>query len=91
MKVTPNLFAASIAGLLAGGVMPALWPRLSGDSLSLVAAFLIVVALPAHAFVVGFSRDRPVEPGTLDTALLKRIGAWFSAAVLAVVVTQAVA
>ncbi|ARN23587.1 hypothetical protein [Piscinibacter gummiphilus] len=85
MNITPTPITAAIAGLLAGLVMPVLWTRLGGESLALVAAFLLVVALPAHAFVVGFSRGEPAASRALDTALLKRVGAWLSAAVVAIV------
>ena len=88
VKVAPTPITAAIAGLLAGLVMPVLWLRLGGQSLALVAAFLLVVALPAHAFVVGFSRGEPAASRTLDRALLKRVGAWLSAAVVAVFFTR---
>ena len=88
MRITPTPITAAIAGLLAGLVMPLLWSRLGGESLALVAAFLLVVALPAHAFVVGFSRGESAASRTLDTALLKRVGAWLSAAVVAIAFTH---
>jgi hypothetical protein len=88
VKVTPTPITAAIAGLLAGLVMPVLWLRLGGEGLALVAAFLLVVALPAHAFVVGFSHGEPAASRTLDIALLKRVGAWLSAAVVAIVFTH---
>jgi hypothetical protein len=83
MKLTPTPITAALAGIFAGIVMPILWARLSSESMSLVVAFLLVVALPAHAFVVGFSRSQPIDSRTLDTALLKRVGAWLSSAVVA--------
>jgi len=49
-------------------------------------AFLLAVALPAHAFVVGFGRGQAPDARTLDTALLKRIGAWLAAAAATVVI-----
>ena len=45
-----------------------------------IIATLLVVALPAHAFVVGFTRARTPSARTVDTALLKRIGAWLASA-----------
>lgn len=81
---------ASLAGAFAGLVMPILWSRFDNDSMSLVIAFLLVVALPAHAFVVGFIRSQTAAPRTLDTALLKRVGAWAGAAAISVLVVQAV-
>lgn len=47
--------------------------------MELILAFLLVVALPAHAFVMGFGRSQRPDARTLDTALLKRIGAWLAA------------
>ena len=73
MKLTPTPITAALAGIFAGIVMPILWARLSSESMSLVVAFLLVVALPAHALVVGFSRSQPIDSRTLDTALLKRV------------------
>ena len=62
-------------------------PGASG-SVGLVIATLAVIALPAHAFVVGFGR-RTVNAGrTLDTALLTRIGAWLGAAGVTVAIAS---
>jgi hypothetical protein len=55
----------------------------------LVVAFLVVVALPAHAFVVGFGRNHAANAKTIDTALLKRVGAWLVSAVAAIAIAQA--
>lgn len=89
MKITPTLFTALLAGAFAGIVMPTLWRWLMADSMLLVAAFLVVVALPAHAFVVGFARRQAPTGGTIDTALLKRVAVWFLAAAIATTVSQA--
>jgi glycopeptide antibiotics resistance protein len=83
MKITPTPITAALAGAFGGIVMPMLWSRLSADSMILVLAFLLVVALPAHAFVVGFGRNQTADPRTVDTALLKRVGAWLAVAVVA--------
>lgn len=56
--------------------------------MSLMAAFLLVVALPAHAFVVGFGRNQAGGAGTIDTALLKRVGAWLLCSIAAAVIAQ---
>jgi hypothetical protein len=84
VKLTPTPITAAIAGVFAGIVMPILWSRFGSESMSLVVAFLLVVALPAHAFVVGFSRSQPVDSRKLDTALLKRVVSWLSAAAAAI-------
>jgi glycopeptide antibiotics resistance protein len=88
MKITPTPLHAALAGVIVGVVMPFLWSRFGSDSMGLVVGFLIVVALPAHAFVVGFGRSQTANAGTLDTALLKRVGAWLSAAVITTVIAQ---
>ena len=67
--------------------MPALWARLASDSVWLTLAFLLVVALPAHVLVVGLRREQASAPNALDTALLKRIGAWLGATAAAVALT----
>ena len=89
MKISPTPFTAALAGLFSGVIMPALWGRLASDSVWLTLAFLLFVAFPAHAFVVGFRRDQPAGQATLDTALLKRIGAWLGATAVAVALTWA--
>lgn len=79
MKINPNPVTAAIAGLFSGVTMPLLWARFAHDSVWLTVAFLLVVALPAHAFVVGFGREQGTVGATVDSALLKRIGAWLGA------------
>ena len=68
--------------------MPILWSRFDSQSMGLVVAFLLVVVLPAHAFVVGFSRTQPVDARALDTASLKRVGVWLGTAVAAIAFTH---
>jgi len=89
MKLRPTPLHAAFAGAVAGAVMPFLWSRLDGDSMSLVVAFLLVVALPAHALVVGFTQVPAANGRTLDTALLKRVAAWLCAAAGAVAIARA--
>ncbi len=75
---------AALAGTFSALVWPLLWPFLEDSgpsgSVGLVLGTLFFIALPAHAFVVGFRRTGTPAEGTLDTALLKRIGAWLFAA-----------
>lgn len=87
VKITPTLATATLAGAVAGLVMPQLWSRLATDSTMLVLAFLLVVALPAHALVAGFGWQHKAGT-TLDTALLKRVGAWLLSAVIATAISQ---
>lgn len=84
MKITPTPVTAALAGAFAGVVMPLLWPRLGDDTLDWILAFLLVIALPAHALVVGFHAPREsAARGAPDTALLKRVAAWLLAALAA--------
>lgn len=84
MPIRPTPLTAALAGLLAALAWPFLWTRWGGPGaeggFELVAATLVVIALPAHAFVVGFGRAPQSTSRALDTALLKRIGAWLAAA-----------
>lgn len=93
MKITPTPLTAALAGIVAALAWPWLWAKYGGPevagSVELVVATLLVIALPAHAFVVGFGRSASSEGRTLDTALLKRVGAWLAAAVLTAGATAA--
>ena len=89
LKLSPSLITAALAGLVAGTAMSLLWVRLANDTMLLLVAFLLLVALPAHAFVVGFGHRHTAALGTVDTALLKRGVVWLLAAVLAIGVSQA--
>ena len=92
MNIAPTPITAALAGLFSALVLPLLWSHFGGqgsaDSIGLVVAFLLVVALPAHAFVLGFGRNQVANPRTLDTALLKRIGAWLVAVAATVAVAE---
>lgn len=89
VKITPTPISAAIAGAFTGIVMPILWAHFGNDTMSLVVAFLLVVVLPAHAFVVGFSYSQTANARSLDTALIKRVGAWLGAIAIAMAVAQA--
>lgn len=85
MNIRPTPLTAAAAGVLAAFAWPFLWERFGGPTaaggMELIVATLLVIALPAHAFVVGFQRTDDARSGrTLDTALLKRVGAWMLAA-----------
>lgn len=93
MKLTPTPLTAALAGMFSAIAWPLLWSRFgsqaSAGSVELILAMLLVVALPAHAFVVGFGRGGSSNVRTVDTALLKRIGAWLAAAIATAVVGAA--
>ncbi len=84
VNIRPTLMSAATAGVVAALAWPFLWARWGGPAaeggFELIVATLLVIALPAHAFVVGFGPSRQASARTLDTALLKRIGAWLAAA-----------
>ena len=84
LNIRPTLLTAVFAGVVAALAWPFIWARWGGaateGSFELIIAMLLVVALPAHAFVVGFTRAQMPSARTVDTALLKRIGAWLASA-----------
>ncbi len=90
-----NLVATPVSAAAAGAFSAITWPVMysrfydpgSTFDIGLLLGTILLVALPAHAFVVGFRRTRPTDPRVLDTDLLKRVGAWLGAALLAVGVT----
>lgn len=83
-NLRPTPWSAALAGVVAALAWPLLWARWGGThadgGFELVVATLVVVALPAHAFVVGFDRARQGATRSVDSPLLKRIGAWLAAA-----------
>ncbi len=93
MKITPTPVTAALAGVFSAIVWPPMWSRFgsaaTAGSLELILVMLLVIALPAHACVVGFGRSGGSAAGAVDTALLKRIGAWLAAAVVTALVGAA--
>lgn len=84
MNIAPSPVSAALAGVFSAIAWPLLWTRFggsaSGGTMQVVLITLLVIALPAHAFVVGLGHADAVAARRLDTALLKRIGAWLLAA-----------
>jgi len=93
MKINPTPVTAALAGVFSAIAWPLLWSRFgnaaSAGSVELILATLLVIALPAHAFVVGFGRHGGSAVRTMATALLKRIGAWLVAAIATALVAAA--
>ena len=89
----PTPVTAALAGVFSGLTWPLLWPFFAGTGASatvgLVVATIVLVALPAHAFVLGFKRSQTAGPGALDVALLVRIGAWLAGAVVTALLVAA--
>ena len=84
MKLSATPVTAALAGFFSAATWPVLWPLFeqtsSASSVLLMLGTIAFIALPAHAFVVGFKRSQLPGAQKLDTALLKRIGAWLLAA-----------
>jgi hypothetical protein len=89
LKITPTPLTAALAGLFSALTWPLLWKHFgqagTAGSVELIAGTLLLVALPAHALVLGFGHHANPTKG-LDTAMLKRICAWLAAAGLTVIV-----
>ncbi|AMO22478.1 hypothetical protein GCM10027034_28560 [Ramlibacter solisilvae] len=87
--MSPTPITAALAGIFSGLVVPPLWSRLGesgAGNIGWIVAFLALVVLPAHAFVVGFAHSREPTARTVDTALLKRVGAWLVATAAAIAI-----
>lgn len=78
MQIRPTPLTAAVAGIVSALVMTVVWPRLGQDSLTWVLAFVLVIALPLHVFVVGFGRAREAGSGA-DPALIRRVAVWLLA------------
>ncbi len=93
MSLRPTPLTAGLAGIFSGLTWPLVWPFVSGpnaaSTLWLVLATLVLIGVPAHAFVLGFNRPQNVAPGTVDSALLARIGAWLAGAAITALLVAA--
>ena len=94
MSRAPTRVSAALAGTFSGLSWPLIWPFVSGSdpsaTLWLVLATIVLVALPAHAFVIGFQRSQAAGARAVDVALLARIGSWLAAGVLTALLVGAV-
>jgi hypothetical protein len=92
VKIKPTPVTAALAGVFSAIAWPALWAKFgdsaSSGSVELIIGTLLVLALPAHALVLGFQRQA-TDARTLDTALLKRIGSWLVAGAVTVALASA--
>lgn len=85
MNLYPTPFTAALAGAFSAVALPAANRWLAGDSdtsTNFVLAFLLLVALPAHAGVLGLRRPDGAHSRSIDKPLLVRIGAWLGSACL---------
>ena len=93
MSFSPTRITAALAGIFSALTWPLIWPLVRGSegsgTLWLVLATIVLVALPAHAFVLGFRQSPTAGARTLDVALLARIGSWLAGGVLTALVVTA--
>ncbi|MBC5786106.1 hypothetical protein H8N03_24420 [Ramlibacter sp. USB13] len=91
LRATP--ITAALTGAISAVLWPLAWSRFGGAgasfSMELMLATLLLIALPAHAFVVGFGYRHAPAAGKLDVALLQRLGAWLLAAAVTAAVMAA--
>ena len=82
MSLSPTPVTAALAGVFSGLTWPILWPLLrdpSSSTLWLMLGTIVLIALPAHALVLGFQPRSGSRIGTMNRSLLIRIGAWLAA------------
>jgi hypothetical protein len=86
VRLVPTPVTAVLAGIFSGIAWPLAWRHFSGTDASatfgLMLATILLVALPAHAGVLGFARTPAAAGARVDTALLVRIGARVAAAAI---------
>lgn len=89
MTIAPTPVTAALAGVFSGLTWPWIWPFVQGTSASstlwLVLGTIVLVAVPAHALVLGVQPGRAAAPGAVDSALLVRVAAWLACAAFAAV------
>jgi hypothetical protein len=93
MSLTPTPVTAALAGTFSGLTWPWVWPYFSGaaalDTVWLMLGTIVLIGLPAHAFVLGFRPARTVNAGAVDHALLLRVATWLAGAVTAALLLSA--
>lgn len=74
---------AALAGIFSALTWPWLWSEYgqdsSGGSLELMLGTVLLVALPAHLFVMGLGYRAQPGTGPFDPALLRRVACWLIA------------
>lgn len=92
--MSPTVVTAALAGIFSAVVWPLLWDRFVGSgsegTMEAIVITLLVIALPAHAFVVGFRPGQGAPLRGVDKPLLMRIGAWVAAAALTALIVMAI-
>ena len=83
VNLAPTPLSAAVAGAFSAWALPTVSQWLGSDadtSFNYVIAFLLLVALPSHAGVLGLRRQEGPAVQGLDKPLLIRVGAWLAAA-----------
>jgi hypothetical protein len=92
--IRPTPITAAVAGIFSALAWPFLWSKYghaaASGGVEVIIGTLLLVALPAHAFVVGFKGSQTAGARAVDTALLKRIGSWLAASAVTLLVASAV-
>ena len=82
MSFSPTPVTAALAGVFSGLTWPILWPLLrdpESSTLWLMLGTIVLIALPAHALVLGFQPRPGPRAGAMNRGLMVRIGAWLAA------------
>ena len=84
MNIVPTPVTAALAGVFSAIFWPILWNKFGGagaaGSIELIVGTLLIIALPAHAFVVGFGRS--LSARAVDKPMIERAGMWLLAAIV---------
>jgi hypothetical protein len=84
MNIVPTPVTAAMAGVFSAIVWPLLWSKYGGagasGSIELIVGTLLVIALPVHAFVIGFGRS--LSARSMDKPMIQRLAMWFVAALI---------
>jgi len=84
VNIRPTPWTAAFAGAVTAIAWPLLSARFAGQSdglgLDRIIVALLVIALPAHLFVVGLKRSADAPANKVDIAMAQRILAWICAA-----------
>jgi hypothetical protein len=91
--IRPTPLTAAAAGVFSALAWPYLWSKyghaVASGGVEVIIGTLLLVALPAHAFVIGFKGSQASGGRAVDTALLQRIGSWLAASAVTVLVASA--
>ena len=86
MNLPATPITAALAGVFSAVAWTFLWPLLVDERPSstiwLVGGTLVLIAIPAHLFVVGTGHGKSFGERTLEPAFQRRLISWLAAAAL---------